>query len=163
MKKGLSLAVISLLIVASSCASIVSKSRYPVAISSVPQEADITIIDRKGRTVYEGVTPANVMLKSGCGFFSKATYSIQFAKPGYETRSLPLYASLDGWYFGNLVFGGLIGLLIVDPATGAMYRLDTSYINEALMPVTSLNDSGLRIYSLDDVPAPIRGHLVELK
>ena len=30
---------------------------------------------------------------------------------------------MDGWYIGNILFGGLIGMLIVDPATGAMYNL----------------------------------------
>jgi hypothetical protein len=25
------------------------------------------------------------------------------------------------WYFGNLVFGGLIGMVIVDPLTGATF------------------------------------------
>ncbi len=34
---------------------------------------------------------------------------------------------LDGWYFGNLIFGGLLGILIIDPATGAMWRLDETF------------------------------------
>ena len=37
-------------------------------------------------------------------------------------------AYLNGWYIGNVVFGGLIGLLIVDPETGAMWRLDENPI-----------------------------------
>lgn len=40
---------------------------------------------------------------------------------------------MDGWYIGNLLFGGLIGMLIVDPATGAMYKLDDSVY--ATLPV----------------------------
>ncbi len=32
-------------------------------------------------------------------------------------------SSLSGWYIGNLLFGGIVGLLIVDPATGAMWKL----------------------------------------
>ena len=39
-----------------------------------------------------------------------------------------IQGKLDGWYFGNLLFGGLIGMVIVDPITGAMYRLEKSYI-----------------------------------
>jgi hypothetical protein len=31
---------------------------------------------------------------------------------------------MDGWYIGNILFGGLIGILIVDPLTGAMWKLD---------------------------------------
>ena len=57
-----------------SCASIVSKSRYPVAISSVPVGANITITDKHGKEVFSGVAPTAVTLKSGAGYFSKASY-----------------------------------------------------------------------------------------
>ena len=33
---------------------------------------------------------------------------------------------MDGWYIGNIVFGGLIGWLVVDPASGAMWKLQDS-------------------------------------
>lgn len=39
---------------------------------------------------------------------------------------------LSGWYLGNVVFGGLIGLLIVDPLTGAMYNLTPDKIEQPL-------------------------------
>jgi hypothetical protein len=46
--------------------------------------------------------------------------------PGYPKKEVFLDTTLRwGWYlFGNVVFGGLIGILIVDPATGAMWALD---------------------------------------
>ena len=31
---------------------------------------------------------------------------------------------MNGCYFGNVLFGGRIGLLAVHPATGAMYTLE---------------------------------------
>ena len=46
-----------------------------------------------------------------------------FSKEGYEEQSQTLQSSMDGWYWGNFLFGGLIGMLAVDPATGAMYKL----------------------------------------
>ena len=36
---------------------------------------------------------------------------------------LKIDGAINGWYFGNIIFGGLIGMLAVDPATGAMYTL----------------------------------------
>jgi len=30
---------------------------------------------------------------------------------------------MSGWYWGNILIGGLIGMLVVDPLTGAMYKL----------------------------------------
>ncbi len=35
---------------------------------------------------------------------------------------------MNGWYAGNIVFGGLIGILIVDPATGAMWDIKENNI-----------------------------------
>lgn len=42
---------------------------------------------------------------------------------------------MDGWYVGNIIFGGLIGLLLVDPITGAMWKLpDTAQGNLVIDP-----------------------------
>jgi hypothetical protein len=39
---------------------------------------------------------------------------------------------VSGWYFGNLLFGGVIGMLIVDPLTGAMYNLTPEKIEQSM-------------------------------
>lgn len=75
-------------------------------------------------TLMEGRTPATVTLDSSSGFFSGADYRVVFSKDGYHQQTFPLNSSLDGWYVANILFGGLIGLFIVDPATGAMWSLD---------------------------------------
>jgi len=106
------------------CATIVSKSTYPVMLNSNPSGASVTIKNKSGVAVQNVTTPATVMLKAGDGFFSKANYTLEFEKDGYSPYTTMLTASMDGWYIGNLVFGGLIGFLIVDPATGAMWKLD---------------------------------------
>jgi hypothetical protein len=64
-----------------------------------------------------------VKLKSGAGYFSKASYSIKVRKEGYNEVVIPVEFKLNGWYFGNLLFGGFPGLLVADPLTGAMWRL----------------------------------------
>ena len=72
----------------------------------------------------ERVTPATFRLPAKAGFFSREKYTFEFEKKGYLPASSSLNGKLDAWYFGNIVFGGLIGVLIVDPATGAMWKLD---------------------------------------
>ncbi|MGE4415546.1 MAG: hypothetical protein AB7D08_09530, partial [Bacteroidales bacterium] len=52
-------------IVLSSCASILSKSSYPLTINSNPSNAKVSITDRKGMEIYLGNTPAVVKLKAG--------------------------------------------------------------------------------------------------
>ncbi|HRX32554.1 MAG TPA: hypothetical protein P5349_11755, partial [Tenuifilaceae bacterium] len=53
----------------SGCASIISKSTYPITINSTPSGAKITVKDLNGIDVYSGVTPANIKLKAGCRLF----------------------------------------------------------------------------------------------
>ncbi|QSX37365.1 hypothetical protein [Shewanella sedimentimangrovi] len=105
------------------CSSIVSQSEYPVAISSTPDSAKFTITNRKGIDVQTGVTPSTIILKASAGYFQGESYTITLTKEGYEPKTFTLRSTVDGWYFGNFLFGGLLGLLIVDPATGAMYKL----------------------------------------
>lgn len=38
------------------------------------------------------------------------------------SQSFLLESSVDGWYFANILFGGLIGLLIVDPADRSSFE-----------------------------------------
>ena len=94
----------------SSCASIVSKSTYPLSINSSPSNAKVSITDKKGKEIYLGNTPATVKLKAGAGFFSKAEYQVKFSSPGYDDKIVPITFKLDGWYFGNILIGGLENL-----------------------------------------------------
>lgn len=120
MKKIL-LAAIAFVIVG--CSSIISKSEYSVAINSNPSGANFEIVNRSGQKVQSGVTPNSVVLKSSSGYFKGETYTINIVKDGFIDKTYTMQSTMDGWYIGNILFGGLIGMLIVDPATGAMYNL----------------------------------------
>lgn len=149
----------------SSCASIVSKSSWPIAINSTPSEAKISITDKKGVEIYNGYTPANIKLKSGSGFFSKARYQIKFTKDGYESKTVPVEFKLNGWYFGNILFGGFIGLLIVDPATGAMYRAENDAFNETLLKnanIGAVDKPSLKLIDINDLSKEQKEKLVKL-
>ncbi|MFA5206835.1 MAG: SHOCT domain-containing protein [Lentisphaeria bacterium] len=113
-------------VLANGCASIVSKSKWPVTINSTPDGATVTIKNKKGESVHKGVTPMTVTLPSDSGYFSQAKYQFIFEKEGCQPGNLQISSTINPWYFGNIVFGGLIGLCIVDPATGAMWKLEKS-------------------------------------
>jgi len=70
----------------SSCASIVSKSDWPVRIGSSPEGADVTITDIiEGKKVHTGKTPATVTLSAKGGYFKGKTYRVEVSKEGYAT------------------------------------------------------------------------------
>ena len=117
------LVILATIALITGCASIVSKDDYPVTVNSTPEGANFTITNTAGSTVASGTTPEVVTLAAGNGYFKKETYQIVVSKAGFADKTYTLYSTLDGWYWGNILLGGLIGMLIVDPITGAMYKL----------------------------------------
>lgn len=149
----------------SSCATIVSDSDYVVQINSNPSDANFKITNSSGVVIQTGKTPAAVSLSAKKAYFSGAKYNISFEKPGYAAQNVQIRAEIDGWYIGNLLFGGLIGWLIVDPLTGAMWKLDPM-ANASLSKTISLNEESdqkqLHILTLNQIPQNLRGNLVAI-
>jgi hypothetical protein len=145
------------------CASIVSKSVWPFSVDTNPDGAKVIVRNKRGNEVYVGRTPAVMRLHSGAGFFSKESYTVELSMAGYETKKINVECRINGWYFGNVVFGGLLGFLIVDPATGAMYRLDREGISEDMQKLPEhASSTSLQILSKDQVPKAWLPHLVKL-
>lgn len=145
----------------SACCSIVSKSSYPVTISSNPSGACFTLKKASGLPMATGTTPATITLSSSDGYFKPAKYVVEFTRKGV-TQTVPIHANLNGWYFGNILFGGLIGLLIVDPATGAMWRLDDNVIATFNQSASISHGREIRVVSLEKIPLTMRKHLIAL-
>jgi len=118
----------------SGCASVVGWNAYDVVIRSSPAATDFVIRNNAGVAVAEGATPAIVTLETSSGFFKPAVYTIS----AYGEDAVPaqhiLRASINPAYYGNFlssVFGlfglfGLSGALLIDPMTGAIYKLPAS-------------------------------------
>ena len=151
---------------ASGCASIVSKTSYPISISSAPEKAEISVTDVKGREEYSGTTPTVVNLRTGGGCFKKQVYQVKFSKEGYDPKVMTLYTDLNGWYIGNLVFGGVLGFLVIDPITGAMWKFNQRDVQGVLSKTTAslgaTDGHALNIMSLDDVPEALRAKMIRL-
>ncbi|SEA19720.1 hypothetical protein [Microbulbifer marinus] len=151
------------MVLATGCASILSDSSYPVTINSTPSGANFSVVNEAGLDVHTGVTPDTITLAASDGFFSSASYTVKYQMAGYNEQSFQLTAGMDGWYIGNILFGGLIGMLIVDPATGAMWKLPES-ANVTLQPATaSAPMGGLTIASIDQVSEDVKSQLVRVQ
>lgn len=128
MKTGMKVVALGTAFMFAGCASIVSKSNWPVTLQSNPTGASCVIATKDGAHIHKGETPLTVTLSAKRGFFSSENYTVTCEKEGYELTKADMPSSLNGWYWGNIVFGGLIGILIVDPATGAMWKLEEAKI-----------------------------------
>lgn len=147
----------------SGCASIVGKDMFPLTINSNPDGANIVIQDESGKKMFAGTTPTTVTLAAGESYFHAKSYHITFSKPGYAEQYAEVKAEISGWYFGNILLGGLIGMLIVDPITGKMWKLPPN-VTVDLSQKLSLNQNqpNLKIMTLNQVPESLRKHLVRL-
>ncbi len=131
------LVFIIVLLMGSSCASIVTSGGWKdVRISSYPPNARFRIIDESGKQVAAGTTPQTVALKGGKPYFAQKRYTVQYNLEGYLGVNALIGSEFNAWYCANACFGGLIGWLIVDPITGAMYKLDKGFVEVTLVPYT---------------------------
>ena len=110
----------------SGCASVMRENTQIVPIQANVDDVNIEVTNSEGAVVYQGKSPTSIYLKTAKpGYFKPENYQIKASKDGYATQYTPIDSHISNWYwFGNLVFGGLIGWFIVDPLTGDMYYLD---------------------------------------
>lgn len=165
MKTGPILACAVAALASSGCATIVAKSSQEITIASVPEGAAVKINNKSGAAVHSGNTPLTVTLKKGRGYFKAERYTVHIAKEGYQAHDITVEGEVNGWYFGNILFGGLIGLLAVDPATGAMYTLKPKEVTstlDALKVSRHGSEQTLTVVLVEDVPQELVGQLIKI-
>jgi hypothetical protein len=148
-----------LIVLLPGCATVLSKSTYPLSITTTPGRADVRIINQDGLLLFQGSTPLTIPLAASAGFFRKAHYQITLSRQGYMPQTFSLKATLDGWYLGNFLIGGPLGLLVIDPLSGAMWKLPTQHFLLSLQP---LDEASLKIMSIDELPDHLRDKLEPL-
>lgn len=119
--------VIASSIALTGCASIVSGTNQPITVESVPYGGACTI-NRNGNTIANlPTTPMTVTVER-----SAFPMAVRCTRDGFEPGSVAVESELNGWIFGNIFFGGPIGV-IVDSVTGAGRKYAETvrvYLNE---------------------------------
>jgi hypothetical protein len=128
----------------SACATIMHGTHQDVGITSVPPGA-IVIVDN----VQYGRTPVIAKLSR------KDNHIVRIEMPGYQPFDATLTRSASGWVWGNIAFGGLIGLA-VDAISGGLYKLDPKQVSAALTnrnaSVTRMDDGVYLFAALEPQP-----------
>ena len=107
------------------CATIVVGVNQSLTFDSEPAGAQITI---NGMPM--GVTPATITIK-------KSDYQnafVVFSREGYTNQQAILHTKTTGWYWGNILIGGLFGST-TDSSTGAMLEYDPAKFFVTMLPV----------------------------
>lgn len=103
--------VIIPLILLTSCATIVNGTTQRICFTSCPPHATIWVDHCQ-----MGQTPIAVDLTRG------NNHIVHIELDGYQPYDIHIQKRMSKWVFGNIVFGGVIGL-VVDLATGGVYKL----------------------------------------
>jgi hypothetical protein len=117
------------------CATIINGKTQTVNVVTTPPGAQVHIKSEDGSFETTAVTPAMVTLPRGTPYFHGYDFTVDVVKDGYAAQSDQLTHHVSGWYAGgNLLFGGLLGYLVVDPLTGSMWKLDKDTVSFQLQP-----------------------------
>lgn len=134
MRKTIISSTLAIALLTSSCATIVSGSKQNIRFDSNPATATIFIDE-----VEVGKTPFEIKLKRN------SDHSVMIKLEGYQTYETKLTRKFNAWYIGNILFGGLIGV-IIDPITGAIYNLTPEQINAQMNKGTAFKSNNKDVF-----------------
>jgi hypothetical protein len=102
------------------CSTIIHGSSQEVGVSSQPTGATVTVDG-----VSHGTTPVAARLRR------KDLHKITVTMAGYQPFEIATTRGVSGWVWGNIVFGGLIGLA-VDAISGGLYNVKPDQVSATL-------------------------------
>lgn len=119
-KIGKAVLTLTSLSMLTSCATIMHGTRQNIGIASNPTSANVWVDGS-----FVGTTPMIVNLTR------KDNHFVHIELEGYQPFEAVFARQLSGWVFGNVVFGGLIGLA-VDAISGGIYSLTPEQVQAEL-------------------------------
>lgn len=103
----------------SGCASIVSDNKSVTYLETVPEACKCELHGQDFKRVVN--TPNSISLPS-----EAAPITIACSAPGYKRTTATLDTKADGWIWGNILFGGVIGA-VIDGAKGSGFKFPPKY------------------------------------
>ncbi len=119
-KKNILIIMIVFSIMVAGCCTIMQGTTQSIGISSVPTGAKVSVDNSE-----KGKTPIVVNLTR------KDNHFVKIEMEGYLPYEATFTRGTSGWVWGNIVFGGIIGLA-VDAMTGGLYYLTPNQVNAVL-------------------------------
>lgn len=105
------------------CASIVDGNSQSVSLSSNPEGATVYL---NGNAI--GKTPVTITTKR-----KGSSQPLRFTKEGYKDVEVQLISTVNPWFFGNIVTGGLLGST-TDGLSGAAFKYEPGSYMVTLPP-----------------------------
>ena len=131
-KTNRTLSAVMIGVLTAGCASIIHGSRQDIRVTSNPSGAVVRVNLNNQATTTPGIVTLNR---------KEIGYALTFEKQGYKPVEVSLRRTVDGWLFGNIIFGGLVGI-VIDFASGSAYKLTPDEVSTVLTQMNvSLRDT----------------------
>jgi hypothetical protein len=114
------------LILTNGCATLLGGGpSQSVTVNAEPDGTSFVVKSSTGLQMAAGTAPQIIRLPR------RNEYQVDFTVPGYRPQSVVLTRGVNGWIWGNLLIGWVVGF-IVDFATGSAYKLEPAVVQVAL-------------------------------
>lgn len=133
------LALIAIAFTFSGCSTMMNSDIVEVPVKTTPSGATLVLNGN------HYISPAVVLVPRGEGDFN-----LHIEKKGFQSVDILLKESLDGWFWGNFIFGGVVGFA-VDFISGDAFDIKPELIDQVLndVAVSKLDDGTLQFVLLD--------------
>lgn len=117
------------------CATILGGgSSQSVSLASEPAGARFIVKSSSGLQAAAGNAPQGIRLAR------KNEYQVEFTAPGFQPQTVALAKGINGWIWGNLIVGWILGFGI-DFILGSAYKLEPSVVTVTM--AKALDDAGI--------------------
>jgi hypothetical protein len=155
MRTLLAMAGIGFALLVSGCATITKGSQQTVTIATDPSGAVCNMTRDAKPLAVVNPTPGSIPIEKASG-----SIAILCRKDGYKDAAGVLSSEFQAWTFGNIILGGLIGV-VVDAASGAMHEypaMVTITLEPAVFATAKERDA-----FFDRMAADLRREVAEVK
>lgn len=95
--------VVCFAVVLTACATIASGPSW-LSVETKPDNINVQIIGVQNGEKFSKVSPFRIQLNKN------SDYKLVVETPNYKSEEIELRRSLDGWFWGNILIGGLVGM-----------------------------------------------------
>ena len=122
-----------IMLISSGCCTIMSGSTQSIPVSSTPPGVKVTA--DTGTSI---VTPGSIVLER------KKAHTLVAEYAGHETQQQQLKKKLNNWVWGNILIGGIIGL-VIDMVSGSIDELHPKEVHFNFEEATTSSSENIPI------------------
>jgi len=121
--------VVVMAFVITGCASIVAGGPSVLNVNTVPKDVKVTIVGLGNGETLSQNTPCIFTLNKN------SDYKVTLEYQGYKSEEMVIRRGINGWFWGNILFGGIVGM-VIDGVTQNMWDHNLHALNIEMQKIS---------------------------